>query len=174
MNNTEKGSAKVYLITAAVFIYLGIGLYIFFELFSGVVVNGSVYLFDRKAHSAYNVSVTAEVADIDKQRTMSGQGRHRSSGVTYYVVYNYEYNGRSYTERSHAASARPVYEKGDSAEIFLDPSSPENVYDPKITRPTGTLARIIAAAVYAVTLVILTAWLISKIKRNKQGLQEQK
>ena len=70
----------------AVFMYLDIGLYIAFELFSGAVVSGSVYLIDRKAHSAYNVSVTAEVADIDKQRSMSGQGRHRSSGVTYYVV----------------------------------------------------------------------------------------
>ncbi|MBQ8978228.1 MAG: DUF3592 domain-containing protein [Oscillospiraceae bacterium] len=73
-------------------------------------------------------TVRARVADITD--SSSGYGRRRSYSRR--VTYEYEYGGIRYSARSEKAPLffAPIHEEGTYVDIQLDPSDPQNVFDP--------------------------------------------
>ena len=159
----DKKEAKIVLFA---FIWIALGMFIFYEMVSGVFIDGVVNAAYKKAHSEYNISVTAEVTDcISKSETVNNHNQMRR-GVSYYYVYDYEYRGTAFSVKDNEGTARQFYKAGDITEILINPNSPDKLFDPNINRlpKAGTLIRLSAAFLHLAASVIIIKMAFKKKK----------
>ena len=162
-------SPKSFLILIAVFMYIALGFYIFYELVSVVCMKGAICIIEKQAHSSYTQSVSAEIADYGSDSNTRYLNHRIRHGISYSATYEYEYNGKKYSVKNNSSTAKAIYKTGDKTEIFIDPSAPEKIYDPKTyALPVkGTIIRVGSAIAYLIILVFLISLAVRKVKKSK-------
>lgn len=117
----------------------------------GIIVSVS----DKKTKNICTEEVTATV--IENKKISSRNSGHRY--YTYRPVFRYEYKGREYISETSYSSSPPKFHEGDTAQIFVNPSSPQKIYVPQMNAAKiiiavftsiGTLALIAAVIVFVI------------------------
>lgn len=113
---------------------------VFFIIFGLVFVIAGGFAFAQPKIKAQHCteSVPAEVTEniTHKSSTHSTGGRrskHRSSNTTsisYQPVFEFEYNGQSYTVKSDHSSNPPAFDVGEKVELKINPDDPTDFYAP--------------------------------------------
>ncbi len=67
------------------------------------------------------IPITGKVIDHDTSYSTDDDG---NSQVMYSPVFEYEYNGETYTHSSDVSSSSPDFEIGEEAEIYINPDAP--------------------------------------------------
>ncbi len=67
------------------------------------------------------ISITGKVIDLDTHYSSDDDG---GSTLMYSPVFEYEYNGETYTHTSNSSTSSPDFEINEEAEIFINPDSP--------------------------------------------------
>lgn len=100
---------------------------------------------DAKLKDECTVSVQAEVTDM----MSNGEGLMTP-------VYKYEYNGVTHSAYLRSYSNKPVYSVGDTAEIMIDPDSPQQIYVPKdsVTASISKIFSIVGFSLIGVSVLV--------------------
>ena len=173
----EKYSAKSYAVLAAVFVFIALGFYIFYELVSGVCVPAFINTAAKMTvYKNCTESVAAEVLDVENVSTARRINHRTRHGSGYKAVFEYEYNGQQYTVESSDTTQSKIYSIGDTAELRIDPDEPRSFYDPQAYKLplAGMVLRITAAAAHLICMVLLVKLALKKRREHfgNKPLQE--
>jgi hypothetical protein len=67
--------------------------------------------------------VTGKVVSFERERSITKKNRRGS--LFFYPVFQYEFKGKTYAERSSTGSNPPAFNIGDTSTLYLDPQFPE-------------------------------------------------
>ena len=112
----------------------------------------------------YDTDVTAVVADVKEKD--GGE-----DGVKYSYTYEYEDNGQKYRSTFPEDLGKKYRSKGDTAEIKIKSSSPEELYDPDCLKDVMKAHRIIfivCLAIVAVPVIFLAVVIILVIRSSRR------
>lgn len=170
----EKNSPKAFAVLAAIFLFIVLGFYIFYEVVTGVCLP-LIFNTALKNTTFKNCteSVTAEVTDVQAVTSSRYRNGHTTRTYSFQITYSYEYMGSSHNERSSVSADKKIHSEGDSAEILLDPNDPSVFYDPLMFRLplAGTVIRLSAAAVHLAVLAALIGLAVKKARNKLKGEQ---
>ncbi|MBE6861723.1 MAG: DUF3592 domain-containing protein [Ruminococcus sp.] len=89
----------------------------------------SSLLIFREVHKSKVCTEKVEAVIVDNIRhTKRKKGKTK---VTYQTVYDYEYEGLYYSEKSDTKSSYKIHSTGEHVTIYVDPANPSEFYDPK-------------------------------------------
>ena len=166
------------IVLVAVLIFLvAVGVIIPF-VFAKDMVNDAI----KQDTTQYNVSVTAVIAENIVRESDSSDDSDNKIGKVYTPVYEYEYNGKTYSVHGSVASSEKKYEEGDKVEILISDVNPGKMYDPeynptKVIKDFGSsfsklfmlilIIPIVLLAVIAAVIVIIAV----RASKKKKALQ---
>jgi hypothetical protein len=116
----------------------------------------------------YDTDVTAVVADV-KEKDFG------EDGVKYSYTYEYEYNGQKYRSTYPEDLGKQYRSKGDTAEIKIKSSSPEELYDPDCLKDVMKVHRIVfivCVAIVAVPVIFFAVIIILIIRSSRRKKQQ--
>ncbi len=100
--------------------------------------------------------VTGTVIKIQSWNDTNPESRNEDSSDTYAPVFEYEYQGNTYTEKGRFFSSSAGFAVGDSVDIYVDPHDPKHVYIPsyKQKKSGSGMAMVCGAICLAVGLAV--------------------
>lgn len=86
--------------------------------------------------SKYDTSIVAVIKENRKTGTSVGEGMDANPVDAYTPIYEYEFNGNTYTVSGSLASSNPKYSVGEKVSIRISSDDPEKMYDPNYNSQT--------------------------------------
>ena len=173
--NKEKPTIKAYAVLAAVFIFIGLGMYIFFDFVTGLCIplvthNASLLTIYKDCSD----TVTAEVTNVDTIYNSTTRKAHKVTTIGYKATFSFEYNGKQYTQRSIDTISDKLYEVGDTVELRIDPNDMTRFYDPRIYEfpVKGAVIRVTAVILYLIAFIALIRFAVKKAKEKLKEEQQ--
>ena len=104
------------IIFSCIFLFLGIGMII------GAVL--TKISFQKRGQECTQI-VDATIVDLNKmERSDDG-----STFVSYFPIYEYQYNGKVYRSGSNVGNLKSKFEIGRKVQIYINPQKPEKIYE---------------------------------------------
>ena len=138
-----------------ILVIFGIGLF----FLSGYMTNR-----DAKVKERCTQQVTATVTGFEHSETDNKNSNTKSEAVT--PVFEYEYNGESYTSRagSYSSSYKDIFTVGSKYNIFIDPNDPVEIYSDDIAASDATMFKIMKYGGVVLAVLGVFAFIFSLIK----------
>ena len=73
--------------------------------------------------------VMATVIKLVQRRTSSDVDIHDIATYSWFPVYQYEYNEKTYTRESSFGNSKKIYKEGQTLYLFINPKDPEKIYN---------------------------------------------
>lgn len=102
--------------------------YILFLCIGLMFVVIGVYLLVSSFSAQKNCTQEVDAVVVDMVTVKAGKAKHKH--VTYAPVFGYEYEGQTYEVQSRTSQRPAKYKEGQELTIFIDPSSPKEIYVP--------------------------------------------
>lgn len=116
-------AAKLIVVSAAVIFLIAVGVIVPF-IFAKNMVSDAI----KQDTTQYNVSVTAVITEnLVREDTSDNSGK---KGKFYTPVYEYEYNGNTYSVQGRVSSSDKKYEVGQKVDVMISDTEPGKMYDP--------------------------------------------
>ena len=123
----------------------------FFILFLGIPILLGIIFFligiglgmnERKKKKYCTQPVMATVIKLVRKRISSDIDIHDIASYSWFPIYQYDYNGKTYTRESSFGNTRKIYKEGQTLYLFINPGNPEKIYNSMDKQ--GMLAKIFA------------------------------
>ena len=120
-------------------------LILFFAIFSaimigsGIIVKSIVKEMEGEINvdtSKYDKTVTATIIENEKGTMYMEDDSGGYESDTFSPIYQYEYNGQTYTSKGDVSNTTAHYSVGDKAEVIISSDNPSDMYDPNYNAGT--------------------------------------
>ena len=102
--------------------------YILFLCIGLMFVVIGIYLLISSFSAQKNCTEEVDAVVVDMVTVKAGKAKHKH--ITYAPVFGYDYEGQTYQVQSRTSQRPAKYKVGERVTIFIDPSSPEEIYIP--------------------------------------------
>lgn len=154
---SAKSATKAFTICAVVFMFVGI-------LLLGIMI-AVVTSLNRK-YERCTASADGTVIDNILETHTDDDGTSRS----YYPVFRYEYNGRTYEQKSSNGRYPAKYQIGDTVTVHLNPNKPTEFYVDKVDGIIKLVFSILSGVFILFGVLFMTVTIKTK-KRQQMAMQ---
>lgn len=116
-------------------------------------LGAGIYFFIN--HFIYDSKCTQEVQAVVVDFSVREKGRTGHKHNTYAPVFEYEYEGKSYTYESTVSSRKMQYQRGQTVTVKIDPDNPSHAFDAKEGKALMTFGALGFGVVFAVLGIVL-------------------
>ena len=78
----------------------------------------------------FDTKVDATIVSFRESESSMGKGVETHTAIVYSPIYEYEYNGETYTATTDVSTTEKKYEVGDVTSVRISSTEPDKMYDP--------------------------------------------
>ncbi len=179
MRRENKGRVNIVaIIIIAVFVFLSL---LCFGIFSTIMF--SAFREKRQEMKVnpdeYDTTVNATVIDYSQSEMYMGEGSNQYTSDVFNPIYQYEYNGETYTSNSNISTSEKPYEIGEVVSVRISSLEPEKMYDPNYNAESefksflmeGGIMVLFPAFIGLIIFIAVIAVVIFAIRKKMEGPQ---
>jgi len=109
--------------------------YLIIALFFAIFIVVGIFLVKSYNHKKEICTVKAEATVIENRKIKttrrSGKNHRKKTSTGYAPVYSYKYEGTEYTLKSSTSTNPPLFDVGETVEIYINPDNPKEIFVPR-------------------------------------------
>ena len=102
---------------------------LFLLVFGAAFLGAGIFLMREQKHLKEVCITEVQSTVIENKKRTVKKKKHKTS-IKYTPVFEYDYNGKTYTFKSDLSTNPPRYSVGEKVQIMINPDNPSEVYVP--------------------------------------------
>ena len=124
---------------------------LFLLVFGAAFLGVGIFLMREQKHLKEVCITEVQSTVIENKKRTVKRKKHKTS-IKYTPVFEYDYNGKTYTFQSSISTNPPRFDEGEKVQIFLNPDDPHEVYVPA-DGTTRTITYVVLMAVGGIAVI---------------------